>query len=51
MLQSGTNDLDLEGGLILSRTQLVCLLCRWIACVAGLTSRRGLLNEQEWLAY
>ena len=39
--------LDLEGGLILSRTQLVCLLCRWLACVAGLTSRRVLLNDSR----
>ena len=40
-------NLDLEGGLILSRTQLVSLLCRWLACVAGLTSRRGLLNDSR----
>ena len=39
--------LDLEGGLILSRSQLVSLLCRWLACVAGLTSRCGLLNDSR----
>ena len=47
-LNQGTNDLDLEGGLILSRTQLVCLLCHWIACVAGLMSRRGLMTPASW---
>ena len=49
-LNQGTNErmkLDLEGGLILSQTQLVCLLCRWIAWVAGLTSRRALLNKSR----
>jgi len=41
--------LDLEGVLILSRTQLVSMLCRWLACVADLTSRRGLLNDFRYL--